>query len=67
MSSLPDPTRKDLSVAAVLGTIAVVLMLLLVAGALLFWRLYQDSLRRADDAAAALHEERLRSDRHQAA
>jgi DNA recombination protein RmuC len=55
------------SVAAVLATIAVVLVLLLIAGAVLFWRLYNDSLRRADDAAAALHEERLRSDRHQAA
>jgi DNA recombination protein RmuC len=54
-------------VAAVLGTIAVVLALLLVAGALLFWRLYNDSLRRADAAQTAVREERLRSDRHQAA
>jgi DNA recombination protein RmuC len=67
MSSLLDSTRKDGSVAAVLGAIAVVLVLLLIAGSVLFWRLYQDSLRRADDAAAALQDERLRSDRHQAA
>jgi DNA recombination protein RmuC len=54
-------------VAAVLGTIAVVLALILVAGAALFWRLYTDSQRRADDAALAVQEERQRSDRHQAA
>ncbi len=53
--------------AAVLGTIAVVLVLLLVAGAVLFWRLYSDSVRRADAAQAAVRDERLRSDRHQAA
>lgn len=52
---------------AVLGTITVVLVLLLVAGAALFWRLYSDSVRRADDAMAAVQEERYRSDRHQAA
>jgi DNA recombination protein RmuC len=55
------------SMTAVLGTLAVVLTLLLVAGAALFWRLYSDSLRRADAAQAAVQQERLRSDRHQAA
>jgi len=52
---------------AVLGTMAVVLALLLVAGAALFWRLYSDSLRRADAAQSAVQQERLRSDRHQEA
>lgn len=52
---------------AVLGTTTVVLVLLLVAGAALFWRLYNDSVRRADDALAAVQQERHRSDRHQAA
>lgn len=52
---------------AVLGTMTVVLLLLLVAGAALFWRLYADSQRRADAAQAAVQQERLRSDRHQEA
>jgi DNA recombination protein RmuC len=54
-------------VIAVLGTIVAVLLLLLAAGAALFWRLYSDSLRRADAALADLQHERHRSDRHQAA
>src|ERR1051325_195361 len=59
--------RDDGPMTAVLGTITVVLVLLLVAGAALFWRLYSDSVRRADDAMAAVQEERYRSDTHQAA
>jgi DNA recombination protein RmuC len=54
-------------VTAVLGTVAVVLALLLVAGGVLFWRLYSDSARRADLALAAVQQERERSDRHRAA
>jgi DNA recombination protein RmuC len=54
-------------VTAVLGTIVAVLLLLLAAGAALFWRLYNDGLRRADAALADLQEERQRSDRHLAA
>lgn len=52
---------------AVLGTIVVVLLLLLAAGAALFLRLYNDGVRRADAALAALDQERQRSDRHLAA
>jgi DNA recombination protein RmuC len=55
------------AMTAVLSTITVVLVLLLVAGAALFWRLYTDAVRRADDAMAAVQEERFRSDTHQAA
>jgi DNA recombination protein RmuC len=44
--------------------IAVVLALLLAGALLLFWRLYQDSLRRADEA---MHAERARTDVQQAA
>jgi DNA recombination protein RmuC len=46
--------------------IAVVLALLLAGALLLFWRLYQDSLRRADDAMALVHAERARTDAQQA-
>jgi DNA recombination protein RmuC len=56
-----------MSVTAVLGTVAIVLVLLLLAGAALFWRLYSDSLRRADAALATVQQERRRSDAHQAA
>lgn len=52
---------------AVLGTVAVALVLLVVAGALLFRRLYDESTRRADEAQAAVRQERARSDAHQAA
>lgn len=52
---------------AVLGAVAVVSALLLAAGAVLFWRLYADSQRRADAALAAVAQERRRSDVHQAA
>ncbi|MFL6141087.1 MAG: DNA recombination protein RmuC [Labedaea sp.] len=52
---------------AVLGTIVAVLLLLLAAGAALFWRLYSDGARRVDGAMDALAQERQRSDRHQAA
>jgi DNA recombination protein RmuC len=54
-------------VTAVLGAVAVLSALLLAAGAVLFWRLYTDSQRRADSALAALQQERRRSDAHQAA
>jgi DNA recombination protein RmuC len=62
--SRPD-YRREPSVTAVLGTSVVILLLLLLGGAALFWRLYNDSVRRADDALDALQEERHRSDRHQ--
>ncbi|GAA3872374.1 DNA recombination protein RmuC [Saccharothrix violaceirubra] len=54
-------------VAAVLSTAAVVVALLL-AGALVFlWRLYQDGVRRADAALAAIQVERQRADAHREA
>lgn len=54
-------------VAAVFGTVAVVLVLLIVAGAALFWRLYADSQRRLDAAVLAVRQERDRTDAHAAA
>jgi len=54
-------------VTAVLGTVAAVLVLLLAAAAALFWRLYGDSVRRADAARAEVEAERRRSDAHQIA
>jgi DNA recombination protein RmuC len=54
-------------VAAVFGTIAVVLAVLLVAGAMLFRRLYADATRRLDDALDAIQAERERTDAHAAA
>jgi DNA recombination protein RmuC len=56
-----------MSVTAVLGTVAFVLLLLLLGGAALFRRLYNDSQRRLDDAVSAVREERDRSDAHAAA
>jgi DNA recombination protein RmuC len=65
---LGDPTtERNRAVTAVLATVTVVLVLLLAAGSVLFWRLYTDSVRRADDALTAVRLERERSDRHQAA
>ncbi|MDQ3405059.1 MAG: DNA recombination protein RmuC [Actinomycetota bacterium] len=52
---------------AVLGTIAAVLVLLLAAATALFWRLYGDSVRRADAARAEVQAERARSDSQQVA
>ncbi|SDJ33313.1 DNA recombination protein RmuC [Actinokineospora alba] len=52
---------------AVLGTVAAVLVLLLAAAAMLFWRLYSDSVRRTDAARAEVEAERRRTDSHQAA
>lgn len=49
------------------GTVAVVLLLLIVAGAALFFRLYADSQRRLDAAALAVRQERDRTDAHAAA
>jgi DNA recombination protein RmuC len=54
-------------VTAVLGTVAAVLVLLLAAAAMLFWRLYSDSVLRAKEAQAAVEAERRRTDSHQAA
>jgi len=51
-------------VVAVFGTIAVVLALLLGAGAMLFRRLYADATRRLDDALDAVAQERDRTDAH---
>ena len=53
--------------AAVFGTVAVVLLLLIVAGAALFRRLYADSQRRLDAATLAVAQERDRTDAHAAA
>ncbi|HEX3790172.1 MAG TPA: DNA recombination protein RmuC [Pseudonocardiaceae bacterium] len=47
--------------------IVVVLVLLLVGAAVLFWRLYQDSTRRADAAMELVHAERARVDQQQTA
>jgi DNA recombination protein RmuC len=55
-----------MSVTAVMGTVALVLLLLLVGGAALFRRLYNDSQRRLDDAVSAVRDERDRSDAHAA-
>jgi DNA recombination protein RmuC len=52
---------------AVFGTVAFVLLLLLIAGAALFRRLYDDSQRRLDEAVSAVRAERDRSDAHAAA
>lgn len=49
------------------GITAVVLALLLVGLAVLFWRLYQDSARRTDDAMAMVRAERDRADQQRAA
>ena len=49
------------------GTVAVVLVLLIVAGAALFLRLYADSQRRLDAAVLAVRQERDRTDAHAAA
>jgi DNA recombination protein RmuC len=67
MAPRTDPATEERLMTAVLGTIVAVLLLLLAAGAALFWRLYNDGLRRADAALADLQEERQRSDRHLAA
>jgi DNA recombination protein RmuC len=56
-----------MSVAAVLGTVAFVLLLLLAGGVALFRRLYNDSQRRLDEAVSAVREERDRTDAHAAA
>ena len=53
--------------AAVFGTVAVVLLLLILAGAALFRRLYADSQRRLDAATLAVAQERDRTDAHAAA
>lgn len=53
--------------AAVFGTVAVVLLLLIVAGVVVFQRLYADGQRRLDDAALAVRQERERTDAHAAA
>src|SRR5690349_10525430 len=50
MRPLDPIRRKGTSVAAVLGTVVFVLLLLLIGGAALFRRLYNDSQRRLDDA-----------------
>ncbi|MQA12454.1 MAG: DNA recombination protein RmuC [Pseudonocardiaceae bacterium] len=53
--------------STVLSTAAIVLAVLLAVAAGLLWRLYGESVRRADLAAQRLAEERARSDEHQAA
>ncbi|MFB9432383.1 DNA recombination protein RmuC [Streptoalloteichus tenebrarius] len=56
------------SVTSVVITTAAVVVALLLAGALVFfWRLYTDSVRRADAALAAVEAERARAREHQAA
>ncbi|WP_083661481.1 DNA recombination protein RmuC [Actinophytocola xanthii] len=53
--------------AAVFGTAAVVLLLLVIAGAVLFHRLWADGQRRLDAAMLAVQRERERTDAHAAA
>ncbi|MGH3621278.1 MAG: DNA recombination protein RmuC, partial [Sciscionella sp.] len=53
--------------ATVLSAGVAVLALLLGGVVVLLWRLYRDSMRRADEAAAAVTAERARSDTHLAA
>jgi DNA recombination protein RmuC len=52
---------------AVISIVAAVLALLLAAAVLLFWRLYQDSTRRADAAMEMVQAERARVDQQQTA
>ncbi|HEX5401991.1 MAG TPA: DNA recombination protein RmuC [Pseudonocardiaceae bacterium] len=52
---------------AVISIVAAVLALLLAAAVLLFWRLYQDSTRRADAAMEMVRAERARVDQQQTA
>jgi DNA recombination protein RmuC len=52
---------------AVISIVAAVLALLLAAAVLLFWRLYQDSTRRADAAMEMVKAERARVDQQQTA
>jgi len=59
--------RRETKVAAVFGTVAVVLLLLIVAGAVVFQRLYADGQRRLDAAALTVRQERERTDAHAAA
>lgn len=53
--------------STVLTTAAVVVALLLVVALAVLWRMYTDSMRRVDDAAAQLTAERARLDEHQEA
>ncbi|QWF82170.1 DNA recombination protein RmuC [Amycolatopsis sp. CA-230715] len=53
--------------SAVFGTATVVVALALAVGVFLLWRLYNDSLRRADAAARQVDVERSRVDQQQAA
>ena len=53
--------------AAVFGSVTVVLLLVIAAGAALFRRLYADSQRRIDAAELAVRQERDRTDAHAAA
>ncbi|MCP2165665.1 DNA recombination protein RmuC [Goodfellowiella coeruleoviolacea] len=53
--------------SVVISTAAVAVALLLAGAVLLLWRLYQDSVRRADAAHAAVQQERQRFDAQQAA
>lgn len=55
------------TMTAVLSVVAAVLALLLAAAAMLFWRLYQDSTRRADAAMELVKTERARVDQQQTA
>jgi DNA recombination protein RmuC len=52
---------------AVISIVAAVLALLLAGAVVLFWRLYQDSTRRADAAMEMVQAERTRVDQQQAA
>lgn len=52
---------------AVLSVVAAVLALLLAAATVLFWRLYQDSTRRADAAMEMVQTERTRVDQQRTA
>jgi DNA recombination protein RmuC len=67
MRKTDPPEPEGPIMIAVLSIIAAVLALLLVAAALLFWRLYQDGNRRADAAMELVAAERARVDEHRAA
>jgi DNA recombination protein RmuC len=60
-------STQELDMTAVTGIAAIVLALLLVGATMLFWKLYQDSNRRADAALRMVEAERERTDQQQTA
>lgn len=64
--SVVSGTLRDMT-ATVIATAAVAMVLLLAAGLAVLWRLYNDSMRRADAAARQVADERARLDEQQQA